>query len=110
MPINGASALLSVPPCGDQELVSLLSKQTPETPITPLSEVTNSDFMVAIFTDLHPDERPFIVGVVGKIGKAKNNFSNGGGWTKEVDTDVGIDRLNYYCSLATYRPEGGEYR
>lgn len=98
---------------GDDQLdlidTESVRNESPETTITPLSEVANSDFMAAIFTDLKPDEQPFILGVVGAIGKSRTDFSNGGGWTKNIDIDVGTDRINYYFTLATYQLKNGEY-
>lgn len=96
---------------GDDKIqLSKLPEATPETTITPLSEVTNSDFMEAIFLkSFETDECPFIVGVVGDIGKSKTDFSNGGGWTNNIDIDIGTESINYYFTLATYKPKDGEY-
>jgi len=70
---------------------------TPETTITTIttvSEITNSDFMEAIFVDLLPDERPVVVEVYGDTIGRNPNFSGAKEWVSGHDFSFGD--INHY--------------
>ena len=79
----------------------------PETTITPLPEITNSDFMEAIFVDLLPDERPVIVCIPGNTIINKPDFSKQCSW-KPGDI-VNAENMNLYFTLSTYFPHKDQY-
>lgn len=80
---------------------------TPETTITPISEVTNSDFLEEIFVDLLPDERPVIVCIPGNTIINKPDFSKQCSW-KPGDI-VDAENMNLYFTLSTYFPYKDQY-
>lgn len=81
---------------------------TPETTVTPLSEVTNSDFIEAIFVDLLPEERPVVAEVYGDNIIKNPNFSGAKGWVRGHDFSSG--NVNHYFTLSTYHPEDSNYK
>lgn len=119
---NAASSLmlansndLVAPPCLDspmnldhhETVLGDLPIQTPETTLTPLSEITNSEFMEEIFVGLQPDERPYVVQVFGDDILKKPNFS-GQSWTPE--NDLTSKNCNHYFTLSTYLPKNDVYK
>lgn len=80
---------------------------TPLTTKPPLSEVTNSDFMEAIFINLEPNERPIIGSVFGDDVKKDFKSLSPESWTSEVI--LSHQNVNYYFTLSTYLPVDGKY-
>jgi hypothetical protein len=81
---------------------------TPETTITTLPEITNSDFMEAIFVDLLPDERPMVAEVYGDEIIKNPSFSGAKGWAR--GHDFGSGNVNHYFTLSTYHPDDSTYK
>lgn len=80
---------------------------TPKTTKPSLSEVTNSDFMEAIFINLEPNERPIIGSVFGDDVKKDFKSLSPESWSSEVI--LSHQNVNYYFTLSTYLPVDGKY-
>ena len=92
----------------DQNQIASQRNSPTITPVTPLSEVTNSEFMAAIFVDLLPEERPIVAEVFGDEIIRNPSFSGAKGWAHGHDFSSGD--INHYFTLSTYHPEDGNYK
>lgn len=80
---------------------------TPQTTLTTFSDVSNSEFMEAIFINLEPNERPIIGSVFGNDVKNDLKSLSPESWTSEVI--LSHQNVNYYFTLSTYLPVDGKY-
>lgn len=91
----------------DLTLSAAWPKQPPETTIT-----TNAEFLAGVFAGLPADERPIVVGVMGKIDAATKWPPGTPWWPGKAapGRDRAADELNWYFTLSTYTPVNGQYR
>ncbi len=86
----------------DLTLFLEVPQQTPET-----YKPTNEDFLAAVFVELQENERPVVLSISGAI-TAKTRWGVGQGWV--AGTPVNDGTLNWYFTLSTYLPSGGQFR
>lgn len=89
----------------------LVDPQNPPNPQTTSSshtEVSNKEFLTAIFHGLEDGEKPYVVGIPAESIQSNNPpFGSGTFW--DQDTAVGDSNKNWYFTLSTFLEKDGQF-
>jgi len=86
--------------------LSAAPSNQPDLHDVPDAPVSNAEFLSAIFKDLADPHRPFVLGFAGK---PKDRKAWGGEAYRPGKTTVDNQSLNWYFSLAVYKPDDDGY-
>lgn len=85
---------------------------TPPVAVSGLQGISNERFLMTVFKDLQPEERPIVVCIPDVINK-DTFWGVGNSWAPRISTDLNYvrdDEANWFFTLSTYLPLNGQYR